>query len=209
MERAEIATSFTYRLGPGDSETVARALARFGARYKAAALAAKYLGHQGLLEHYGQRQKEILCLAAGEIKPLQLQEDFAGERGTFTVKGTFEVTASDFIQAEILDLTQGQQEKQWSYGEEMEQEVNAAVAPGLELARAYRFIRRQAFRMAVIYLHHLERKYPHWAEVYLAQAIALYALHSEAEMTVAFQKACVLGNQEACEDLAGLTKASD
>jgi hypothetical protein len=209
VDRVEIATRFEYRLGAADTASAARALALFGARYKAAALGAKYLGHQGLLAHYGQRQKEILCLAADEIKPLQLKEDFDENRRHYTVKATFEVTTTDFIQAEILNLTLGQQEKKWSYGEEMEQPVDAAVAPAREISRAYRYIRQKAFRIAIIYLHHLDRKYPNWGEVYLAKAIALYAIHSEDEMTAAFQSACALGNQEACEDLAGLTKTPE
>jgi tetratricopeptide (TPR) repeat protein len=162
-----------------------------------------------LLEHYGPRQKEIFCLAADEIKPLQLKEDFGGGGRLYMVKATFEVATTDFIQAEILNLTLGQQEKKWSYGEEMEQQVDTDVAPAREMSRAYRYIRQKAFRIAIIYLHHLERKYPNWGEVYLAKAIALYAIHSEDEMTAAFERACALGNQEACEDLAGLTKTHE
>ena len=58
----KVTTEFTYRLGDEDSKEKSRALALFGAKLKAVNLAAKYLTHKGLLEHYENKQNEIFCL---------------------------------------------------------------------------------------------------------------------------------------------------
>ena len=58
-----VVTDFTYHRGDTDSVPKAKALAQFGAKYKAVQLAAKYLTHKGLLEHYEKKQNEIFCLA--------------------------------------------------------------------------------------------------------------------------------------------------
>ena len=58
--------------------------------------------------------------------------------------------------------------------------------------------------MAVIYLDHLEKKYPNWGNIYMAKAIALYALNAQSEMKKALEMACDLGNHQACDDLKNL-----
>jgi hypothetical protein len=55
-------------------------------------------------------------------------------------------------------------------------------------------------------LDRLEIKYPNWGEIYMAKAIGYYALHEPGQMKKSLEKACGLGNEEACEDLMRLKK---
>ena len=87
----------------------------------------------------------------------------------------------------------------------MEQHVLKTIAPSQELSRAYRYIRRGKWRIAIIYLNHLERKYPNWGEVYLAKAIAFYGIHNIDKMIAALKAACLFGSEEACKDLQCLS----
>ena len=64
----KVINEHSYVMGVKDSKEKARALALFGAKLKAVSLAAKYLTHKGLLEHYEKKQSEIFCLATSEIK---------------------------------------------------------------------------------------------------------------------------------------------
>jgi hypothetical protein len=60
--------------------------------------------------------------------------------------------------------------------------------------------------MAVIYLDHLEKKYPNWGNIYMAKAIAFYSLNAPLEMKKALETACRLGKTGACDDLRHLKK---
>ena len=55
--------------------------------------------------------------------------------------------------------------------------------------------------MAIIYLDHLEKKYPNWDSIYMAKATAYYILHELVFMEKALIKGCRLGNVTACDDL--------
>lgn len=48
----KLITDFTYRMKDNDSKEKSKALGLFGAKLKAVNLAAKYLTHKGVLEHY-------------------------------------------------------------------------------------------------------------------------------------------------------------
>ena len=193
----------TYRIGSGDSKEISRALALYCARREAVIMAAKYFMHKGLLENYGPKQKEILCLAAGEIQAHIVAETHDPEARTYSVKIKTRPQITDFIKAEIKNLELEKQELQFSWQEEMEQHVYKSVDPGLEISRAYRYIRKKRWRIAIIYLNHLEKKYPNWQEIYSAKAISYYATNNMEAMMNALKTSCSLGNREACEDIQG------
>jgi hypothetical protein len=201
----ETTTDYTYRIGPGDSQKKYEALGLFGAKYKAVVLAAKYLSHKGLLENYGKKQKEIFCLAVNELKSEIVEKKLIDNGSSFYIKIKTKVDSLDFIKAEIKDLELEKDEKNFSLQDKMEQHISKSIDPAQELSRAFRYIRRMQWRIAIIDLEHLERKYPNWSEIYLAKAIAFYAIHETQSMLDALKTSCSLGSREACEDIAGLT----
>jgi len=205
----ELITDDTYKAGPADSREKAEALGLFGAKYKAVALAAKYLIHKGLLKNYGKKQTEIYCLATKEIETVTIETRLADDGQTYRIKIQSRVQSTDFIRAEIRNAALEKREKRFSLQEELEQYVYQQIDPALELSRAYRYLRQNLWRMAVIYLDHLEKKYPRWDEIYMAKAIGLYATHKKGGMMAALRTACALGNREACEDIEGLKKSFD
>jgi hypothetical protein len=199
-----LVTTFTQQSGPEDPPTKARALALFGAKQEAVRTAAKYLTHKGLLEHYGHKESEIFCLAVNEIEAEVIEAQYRPQDRTYTVKVRTATTIVDFIRAQIKDLEMEKEEAAFSYTKEMEQPVMAVVDPAVELSRAYRYIRKQQWRIAIIYLDHLEKKYPYWGELFLARAIALYGMNATEQMAAALHQACTLNNQEACRELRSL-----
>lgn len=204
----EIVTDYTYRIGPGDSQKKYEALGLFGAKHKAVELAAKYLGHKDLLENYGKKQKEIYCLAVNQLKSAVIEKKLIDNGSSFYIKIKSKVDSLDFIRAEIKDLELEKDEKNFSLQEKMEQHISKTIDPAQELSRAFRYIRKMQWRIAIIDLEHLERKYPNWSEIYLAKAIAFYAIHEIQSMMDALRTSCALGSREACEDIKGL-KQSD
>ncbi|MFC1858259.1 hypothetical protein ACFL9U_09570 [Thermodesulfobacteriota bacterium] len=202
-------TDFSYNIGKGDSKETSQALALFGAKSKAVALSAKYLTHKGLLEHYGKKQGEIFCLAVNEIEVSIIEEKFHKKRAVYYVKIKTKMSSTDFIQAEIKNLELEKAELKFSYAEQMEQYVSQDVAPGRELSRAYRYIRKGQWRIAIIYLDHLEKKYPNWGDIFFAKAIGFYSSHQTSAMIDALKAACSFNHQEACSDLQSLSQAPD
>ena len=204
----KVITDYTYRMGDKDSKEKARALALFGAKFKAVNLAAKYLTHKGLLQHYGKKQNEIFCLTTNEIKVSIIDEKFYQDKYSFYFKIESGVNSIDFIKAQIKDTELEKIESDFSYSEEMEQPVSKVINPGEELSRAYRYIRREHWRISVIYLDHLEKKYPHWGDIFLAKAIAFYSMDETDEMVNALKTACALNSQEACDELLSFSADS-
>ena len=200
----EIITDYTYQIGPGDSQKKYESLSLYGAKYKAVVLAAKYLSHRGLLENYGKKQKEIFCLVVDELKAASVEKGLIENGSSYFIKIKTKVKSTDFIRAEIKNLQLEKEEMNFSLQEKLEQHTYKSIDPAQELSRAYRYIRRRHWRVAIIYLDHLEKKYPNWGEIYLAKAIAFYAVHEMQSMIDALKTSCSLGNREACEDLAGL-----
>jgi hypothetical protein len=200
---------FTYNLRKGDSKELSKAFALFGAKQKAVALSAKYLTHKGLLEHYGKRQNEIFCLATNEIAMSVIGEKFYDKGNAYYVKIRAKVRVTDFIHAEIKNLELEKEELKLSYTEKMEQHVLETIDLGRELSRAYRYIRRGSWRIAIIYLNHLGKKYPNWGEIYLAKAIVFYSIHNVDKMVAALKTACLLESAEACKELEALTQSHD
>ncbi|MGD9329697.1 MAG: hypothetical protein PVJ53_00215 [Desulfobacterales bacterium] len=182
-----------------------KAVALFSAKFKAVNLAAKYLTHMGLLEHFQAKQGEIFCLAANEIKAAVTEEKFDRTSGAYYVRIKAEVTNVDFVQAQIKNLALEEEEAAFSYSEEMEQPVIPDIDPGRELSRACRYIRKKQWRIAMIYLGHLEQKYPCWGDLYLVKAIACFGMNASDQMLKALKKACRYDNQEACRELQSLS----
>jgi hypothetical protein len=169
-------------------------------------LSAKYLAHKGLLEPYGKKQNEIFCLTADEIDTEIVDERMDAENRTYYVKIRTQAGSADFIKAEIRNLELEKNEMKLSYAEEMGQYVMEAIDPGVELSRAYRHIRKGQWRLAIIYLDHLAKKYPHWAEVYHAKALGYYGQDDIDRMMEALTTACNLGSRESCSDLQSIQK---
>ena len=203
-----VITDYTYRMGDKDSKEKSRALALFGAKLKAVNLAAKYLTHKGVLEHYEKKQSEIFCLTTNEIPVTVIDEKFYQEINSYYVKIKSEVTSIDFIKAQIKDVQLEKNESSFSYSEEMEQPVSKIIDPGEELSRAYRYIRKEQWRISIIYLDHLQKKYPDWGDVFLAKAIAFYGMDQIDKMADALKTACALNNQEACNELLSFSPNS-
>jgi hypothetical protein len=204
----KVITEYTYRTGDKDSKEKSRALALFGAKLKAVNLAAKYLTHKGVLEHYEKKQGEIFCLTTNQIQVSIIDEKFYRDTNSYYVKIKSELTIIDFIKAQIRDVELEKNESNFSYREEMEQPVSKIIDPGAELSRAYRYIRKEQWRISIIYLDHLEKKYPHWGDIFLAKAIAFYAMHQIDKMVDALKTSCSLNNQEACDELLSFSSNS-
>jgi hypothetical protein len=191
-------TAFSYHAGPGDSRQTARALALFGAKYKAVLLSADHLAGRGLLKDYADRQMEIFCLVADKLQYSVLDDSFSEKDRTAITTIKSSISLDDFVRAEIRNAEFEKKEANFSLQEEMEPAVSPTIAPAQELSRAYRYIRNHHWRMAIIYLDHLEKKYPHWGSLFLAKATAYLGMHETDRAVSALSSACYLGNQEAC-----------
>ena len=152
-------------------------------------------------EHFKQQQKgenDGHCRheTLGKYEKWQIVAEFP----TYMVSLKVVVLPSDFIEAEIESLKLEKEEAAEPYSREMEQPISKKLNPGHDIAKAGRLIRKRALRVAIIYIDHLQKKYPNWPEVYEIKALACY-LHDEfAQMKDALQKACELGSLSACED---------
>jgi hypothetical protein len=198
VQEMQTVTAFSYQAGPGDSRQIARALALYGAKQKAVSLSADGLAGRGLLKDYGDRKMEIFCLAADELQYRIVDERFSEKNSIASIQIKSSASLNDFVRAEIRNAAFEKEEKNFSLQEEMEPAVTPTIAPAKELSRAYRYIRRHHWRMAIIYLDHLERKYPHWGTLFLAKAMAYLGMHETDRAISALTSACYLGDQEAC-----------
>jgi len=198
VQEMQTVTVFSYHAGPGDSRQTARALALYGAKYKAVLLSADRLAASGLMKAYGDRQMEIFCLVADELQYRIIDESFSEKNRTTTTQIESSISLYDFVRAEIRNAAFEKEEMNFSLQEEMEPVVSSTIAPAQELSRAYRYIRKHHWRMAIIYLDHLEKKYPHWGAIFLAKAMAYLGMHETERAISALSSSCYLGDQEAC-----------
>jgi len=207
----EIEAEGSYRMQAGSSIDLAKKLSLFIARRKAVDLAGRYLSRKSLIKVYELNRDEIYSLAAMEIRAEILEEkrETLGQTLTYRVRIRAWIDPSDFIKAEIEDARQEKNDAEASYREEMEQHISAEVDPGREIAKAYRLLREKKWRIAMIYLNHLEKKYPNWDSIYVAKAITHYILHEPEFMKTALNEACRLGNQMACDDLRDLKRLNE
>ncbi len=198
VREVQLITEFSYHAGPGDSLETARALVLYGAKYKAVLLSARHLAGRGLLKDYGDKQMETFCLVADELQSHIIEESFSEKNTIYTAKIKSRVSLNDFVRAEIRNAALEKEEMQFSWQEEMDQVVSPTIDPAQELSRAYRYVRKNHWRMAIIYMDHLEKKYPHWGALFLAKAMGFLGLHENERAMNALSLACDLGNQEAC-----------
>ena len=207
----EIKAEGIYRMEAGSSVDLAKKVAFFKAKRKAVNLAGKYLRRKSLIEAYEQNRDEIYSLAAREIQAEILEEkrETVGKTSTYRLLIRARIQASDFVKAEIEDLKQEKKETKESYKEEMEQHIPADIDPGRDIAKAYRLLREKKWRITMIYLNHLGKKYPNWDSIYMAKAITHYILHEPVFMKKALSEACRLGNNTACDDLKNIKKVHE
>jgi hypothetical protein len=207
LQGKQTVTAFSYRAGPGDTRETARALALFGAQHKAVLRSAETLARGGLPIDYGDKQREILCLAADELQFQVVDESFSEKNNTYTITIKATVSLGDFVKAEIRNAALEKEEMQFSFQEEMEPVVPQAIDPAKDLSRAYRYIRKHHWRMAIIYLDHLEKKYPHWGALFHAKAMGFKGMHETERVIESLSLACDLGNQDACMELEAVDQS--
>jgi hypothetical protein len=207
----EIEAEGSSRMEAGASLDIAKKLALFTAKRKAVDLAGRYLSRKSLIKVYELNRDEIYSLAAREIETEILEEkrQTVEKILTYRVRIRARVQPSDFVKAEMEDIRQEKKEAKESFSEEMEQPVSAEIDPGKDISKVYRLLREKKWRIAMIYLDHLEKKYPNWDSIYVAKAITQYILHEPVFMKKALNEACRLGNQIACDDLKNIKKVHE
>lgn len=202
----EIESEGSYTMEANSSVDIAKAVAFFTAQRNAVNLAGRYFSSQSLIEAYTLEKDEIYSLTARKIQTQLLGEDWVknGAASTYRVRIRARIEPSDFVKAEMEAIKQEKQEKKESYREEMEQPVSAEIDPGKEIAIAYQMLRENKWRITMIYLDHLEKKYPNWDRIYMAKAITHYNLREPVFMEKDLSEACRLGNNTACSDLRAI-----
>ena len=202
----KIETEGSYRMETDASVDLAKKMALFTAKRKAVDLAGRYLSRKSLIKVYELNRDEIYSLAARavQVEILEEKRETVGKISTYRLRLRSSIQASDFVKAEIEDSKQEKKELKESYNEEMEQHVSTEIDPGRDIAKAYRLMREKKWRIMMIYLNHLEKKYPNWDRIYMAKAISHYILHEPVFMKKSLSQACRLGNQMACDDIKNL-----
>ena len=207
----EIEAEGSYPMEDGSSTDLAKKMALFTAKRRAVVLAGRYLSRKSLIEVYELNRDEIYSLAAREIETEILEEkrQKVGKILTYWVRIRARIQPSDFVKAEMEDTRQEKKEANESFSEEMEQPVSAEIDPGIDISKVYRLLREKKWRIAMIYLNHLEKKYPNWAEIYMAKALVYYIFHEPVFMKQALSEACRLGNSTACDDLKNIKEVHE
>ena len=207
----EIETEGSYRMEAGSSVDLAKKVALFTAKREAIALAGRYLSRNSLIEIYELDKDEIYSLAAREVQAKIVVEKWetVGKTSTYRLRIRVRIQASDFIKAKMENTALEKEEAKESYREEMAQHISTEIDPGRDIAKAYRLLREKKWRIAMIYLNHLGKKYPSWDSIYMAKAITQYILHEPAFMKKSLNEACRLGNQMACDDLKNLKRVHE
>ena len=155
----EIEVEGGYRMEADSSVDLVKKVALFTAKRKAVELAGRYLSRKSLIERYELNRDEIYSLAAREIQAEILEEkrQTVEKTSRYRVRIRARVQASDFVKAELQDTKQEKKEAKESYREEMEQHISAEIDPGRDIAKSYRLLREKKWRIAMIYLNHLEK----------------------------------------------------
>ena len=207
----QVETEGSYHMAPAESVAVAKAVAMFNARRKAVEIAGRYLVRKNLIPTYELNRDEIYSLAAREIR-IEIREEDQNpvmNGSIYRIRIRAWVQASDFIKAELEDMREKENETRETFSEEMEQPIAVEIDPGKDIAKAYRLLREKKWRIAMIYMDHLEKKYPNWDRIYMAKAITYYILHEPVFMKRALSQACDLGLQIACDDLKHLKRVHE
>jgi hypothetical protein len=192
------------RISTEGSADIARQVALFIAKRKAVDEAGSYLAAKSTIPAYELNKEEIYSLVAREIDAMILEEDqqTAYRDPTYHVRIRALVKPSDFIKAENEDAKDIHSEQNESFQKEMEQPVSAQIDPGKDIAKAYRLLRENKWRIAMIYLHHLEQKYPYWGRLYMVKAATHLHLNEPGLRHKALDDACRFGHQLACEEIS-------
>ena len=204
----EIETEGSYQMEADSSVDIAKKMALFTAKRKAVDVAGRYLSRKSLIKTYELNRDEIYSLAAREIQADILEEKrvTVGKISKYRLRIRANIQYSDFYKAEMEDSKQEKKGSKESYQEEMEQPISAKIDPGIDIAKAYRLLREKKWRIAMIYLDHLEKKYPNWDSIYMVKAITHYILNEPVFMEKALIEGCRLGNNTACGDLKNIKK---
>jgi len=204
----EIETEGSYPVATGISSSLAKEMALFIAKKKAVDLAGRYLSRKNLIGIHETERDEIYSLTARNIQTEILEEkrEVVEELTRYRLRIKARIHLSDFVKAEMEDFKQEIKEEKESYQEEMDQHLSSEIDPGKDIAKAYRLLREQKWRILMIYFNHLVIKYPNWDSIYMAKAIAHYILNEPMYMKKALGEACRLGNQTACDDVKNLKK---
>lgn len=207
----EVEVEGRYQMAAGTSMELAKKMALYTAQRQAVELAGRYLSRQNLIEIYELYRDEIYSLAVREIETKIVAEkrQTVGKILTYRVRIRARVQPSDFVKAEIEDTRLEKEEAKESFSEELEQPVTAVIDPGKDISKVYRLLREKKWRIAMIYMNHLEKKYPNWAELQMAKALVFYIFHEPANMKKALSKACRMGNNTACDDLKNIKKVHE
>jgi hypothetical protein len=144
ITRFGIVTQASYTLAPGDTKPLARKLALFRAKRKAANQAADRFTERGVIQFVDRDKNELVSLVADRLDAeiLQYRCETDGPAVTCNVRVHPVAKLSDFINAQLASLRLGAQEEA-DFREEMEPEVVAPFRPGQALAKAYRLIHKK------------------------------------------------------------------
>ncbi len=199
----EMEAEGSYTPRDGDTKALAQALAVFAAKRSAVQAAARYFSQKGLIEIYGKKRPEVIDMTADNLISKTLQENcpMIEKQPICSVRIKLVIKPTDFIEAQIENLQLEKKVSVQSYREELEPVVSNELLPGHDIAAAYRLIRMQSLRTALIYLDRLQQKYPNWADIFDIKALAFYLQHEPMKMEAALQKACELGSKNGCNDL--------
>ena len=195
----------------GDTKALAQALAVFAAKRSAVQAAARYFSQKELIEIYGKKRPEVIDMTADNLTSNTLQENcpMIEKQPICSVRIKIVIRPSDFIEAQIENLQLEKKVSAQSYREEMEPVISNDLLPGHDIAEAYRLIRLQSLRTALIYLDRLQQKYPNWPDIFEVKALAFYLQHEPIKMHAALKKACELGSPSGCSDLKMFTPSKD
>jgi hypothetical protein len=210
-EVIEVDIEGRYLMAAGVSVELAKEMAFYIAKKKAVDSAGRYLSYKSLIESYELNRDQIYSLATDEIEAKILEQKRLTDGNTtkYMVRIRAWVQASDFVKASLKNTKEKKKEAKASFQEEMEQPVSVEIDPGKDISHAYRLLRERKWRMAMIYLNHLNKKYPNWAEIHMAKALVYYINHEPSSMKRALSAACRLGNKTACDDLTNIKKVHD
>lgn len=203
-QKIEIITEFSYHAGPGDSKETAFALAIYGAKHLAVVLSADHLSGMGLLNDFGNKKMAIFCLVTEGLQFSKIDELFSEQNNVYMAKIKSMVSLSDFVKAESRNGALERKDLHLSLKGELDPDMPTKVDPAQELSKAYRYIGAQHWRMALIYLDRLEKKYPYWGDLFLAKSLGFQGMNESGRVREALSSACNYRNHEACVKLKAI-----
>jgi hypothetical protein len=204
----EVVAEGSFIAQAGTAKKLARQIALFEAKKKAVESAGRYLAGKHFVLSYEQKKEEIYSLVTTKIHTKVIAErmESSGDTFNYYIRIRATIHSSDYIEADILDKQMEIKEAQEPLKEELEPEITNKIEPALDVSQAYRLLRKEKLRPAMIYLDRLEKKYPNWAAIYMAKAMGFYLLHEPSNMKKELIRACTAGSASACDDLKSLKR---